>query len=84
MALKKTTQTSFGIEVIDAYHRVENVALISKTQISFQVRIRVDSSKSIFDEANYTGAYDITGDNPIAQAYAHLKTLPEYTDAIDC
>lgn len=25
--------------------------------------------------------YDISSPNPIAQAYAHLKTLPEFSDA---
>jgi hypothetical protein len=28
--------------------------------------------------------YDIEGDNPIKQAYEHLKTLPEFEGAIDC
>ena len=84
MALKKTVKTSFGIEVSDAYHRVENLSLISKTQISFQLRSRIDANHSIFDETSFSCDYDITGDNPIAQAYDYLKTLPEYADAVDC
>jgi hypothetical protein len=28
--------------------------------------------------------YDITGNNPIAQAYMYLKTLPEFASAKDC
>jgi len=27
---------------------------------------------------------DLDGPNPIKQAYLHLKTLPEFADAIDC
>jgi len=27
---------------------------------------------------------DLEGPNPIKQAYLHLKTLPEFADAIDC
>jgi hypothetical protein len=33
---------------------------------------------------DYVSAYDIDGDNPIAQAYLHLKTLPEFAGATDC
>lgn len=84
MALKKTVQTSFGLEVRDAYHKVENVSLISKNQISFQLRSRVDADHSIFDETLIQCPYDIDGENPIAQAYAYLKTLPEFDGAVDC
>jgi hypothetical protein len=27
---------------------------------------------------------DMNGENPIKQAYEHLKTLPEFADAVDC
>lgn len=85
MAILKTVQTGFGIEIKDAYHRVENVSLIAKDKMTFQVRARVSSEQqTIFDEAAFRCRYDIGGDNPIAQAYAHLKTLPEYADAVDC
>lgn len=30
MAILKTVQTAFGLEVVDAHHRVENVALVAK------------------------------------------------------
>jgi hypothetical protein len=29
-------------------------------------------------------AYDIDGENPVRQAYLHLKTLPEFAGATDC
>ena len=84
MALKKTTKTSFGIEVIDAYHRVENVSITSKTSMTFQVRSRVDAEHPIFGEMLIECGYDINGENPIAQAYAHLKNLPEFVGSVDC
>jgi hypothetical protein len=28
--------------------------------------------------------HDLEGPNPIKQAYLHLKTLPEFADAVDC
>lgn len=27
---------------------------------------------------------DLDGPNPIKQAYCHLKTLPQFVDAVDC
>lgn len=85
MALLKTVQTAFGIEVKDAYHRVENVALVAKNKITFHLRSRADAGQQmIFYEISFECAYDITGENPIAQAYAHLKTLPEFSEAVDC
>lgn len=38
----------------------------------------------IAGHASYEFDYDINGANPIAQAYEHLKTLPEFSGAQDC
>lgn len=84
MAFKKSLQTPFGIEVQDAYHRVEGVQLISKTEMKFQVRASIDGVKAHFADSAYECEYDITGDNPIRQAYKHIKTLPEFAGATDC
>lgn len=84
MALKKSAQTPFGVNVQDAYIRVEGVQLTSKDQISFRVRTSVDGVLPHFADVGYECAYDIQGYNPIAQAYKHLKTLPEFEGAIDC
>jgi hypothetical protein len=32
----------------------------------------------------YVCDLNIDGDNPIRQAYLHLKTLPEFANAVDC
>ena len=45
----------------------------NKTTISYMVRSYKDES-----------SYSIDGKNPIAQAYEHLKTLPEFQNAKDC
>lgn len=85
MAFKKTIITAYGIEVVDAYHRVEAVRLEGKNSVAYHVRIYKDNnSLPFFEEKVFQSDYDINGDNPIAQAYTHLKTLPEYADAIDC
>ena len=84
MALKKTVVTPHGFNAIDAYHRVEAVRLIGTSVIAFQVRSRKDATSPHFSDVEFEAAYDLNGDNPVAQAYAHLKMLPEFSDAVDC
>lgn len=85
MALKETVTTAHGIEVIDAYHRVENVELQGKTAISYRVRsYKNETGLPFFSEQLLTSGYDLDGENPIAQAYVHIKKLPEFAGAVDC
>lgn len=85
MALKKTFSTVYGIDVVDAYHRVEGIELQDKTKIAYRVRSYKNASGlPFFEERVLTSSYDIAGQNPIAQAYSHVKTLPEFADAVDC
>lgn len=85
MALKKTVITPQGFDAVDAYHRVEGVRMPSKTEILFQVRSYKDNSGvPHFNDAAHVCQYDMNGSNPLTQAYAHLKTLPEFSDATDC
>lgn len=84
MALKKTLQTETGIEVKDAYIRVEGVSLTSKDRVNFQVRAYVDTTKSWFYQNQFECPYDLGKSNPIAQAYDYIKSLPVYAGAQDC
>lgn len=86
MALTKTVDTVHGFQAVNAYHRVEGVALDGKNKIAFRVRAYKDDSgrSPAFDDKGFNCDYDILGNNPIAQAYGHLKTLPDYIDAKDC
>jgi hypothetical protein len=84
MALKVTKTTVSGLEVKDAYLRVEKVYLNEKKNIAFQVKAYKSKELPPFDERHYGCAYDINGENPIKQAYLHLKTLPEFAGAVDC
>ena len=84
MALEKTVTTSHGFKAVDAYHRVEGVQ-VNKNTMTFQVRSYKDNSDfPHFADAVFGCSYDIDGNNPIKQAYAHLKTLPEFAGATDC
>jgi hypothetical protein len=84
MALKKTVTTPHGFDAFKAYHRVESVILESKSTMTFHIRSYVNTDKPFFSEDVMTAPYSLDGVNPIAQAYAHLKTLPEFADAVDC
>lgn len=85
MALEKTVATPQGFEATDAYHRVSGLALIYKNKINFSVQSFKSKDASVaFASEHYSCLYDLTGNNPIAQAYYHLKTLPEFTGAKDC
>lgn len=85
MALKNTVTLPTGIVVPDAYHRVEDITITGKTRLRFLVKSYVAASEKVeFTHELYFGAYDIGGPNPLAQAYGHLKTLPEFAGAVDC
>jgi len=85
MALKQKIKTEWGIEVENAYSRIENVTLTAKDKITFLVRSYVSNDGVPFFTEKVSGcSYDINGENPIKQAYLNLKTLPEFADAVDC
>ena len=83
MALKQNTETQYGFVVSDAYIRVET-ANVSKDKMTFAVSLYANKEKPFFDAKVFSCNYSIDGANPIAQAYAHLKTLPEFAGATDC
>jgi hypothetical protein len=84
MALSLTITTVHGIEIQDAYHRVESVNLTTKDSMRFHVRTYVSLDKPFACESVHVATYDIDGENPIRQAYEHLKMLPEFAGATDC
>jgi hypothetical protein len=84
MALTANIETNEGVVVRNAYCRVEQIA-ITKTHINFVVKSYVNPEKfKKFFEKSYVCNYDLSGVNPIAQAYEHLKTLPDFAGATDC
>ena len=84
MALRKTVTTVHGLTCTDAYHRVENLTLTQKDQVSFFVRSYANTANKPFNETVIYSPYDLDGANPLAQAYQHLKTQPEFAGATDC
>jgi hypothetical protein len=91
MAIKLSKTTDSNISVSSSYARIEGILLSNKKSISFRVRFYNDqtlpnesSTVPFFDEETYSCSYDLTKTNPIEQAYAYLKTLPEFSNAVDC
>ena len=84
MAFNKTTTSLQGFEEVNAYHRVEGLCLITNQNITFRVCAYKDIAFLAFADNGYSCAYNITGENPIKQAYEYLKTLPEFANATDC
>lgn len=84
---KSFVQTEFGlIETSDtniemsAYVKVETVSG-TKSKASANVSF-ADGIKKFIKTYNFK--IDLDSGNYIAQAYKHLKTLPEFENAIDC
>jgi hypothetical protein len=88
MALRKTTkfQNSFGeIQTIeDCYIRVDSLNG-SKNYIGAIIGLyKSQNNKAPIKITGYWFEPKLEGKNFIAQAYDHLKTLPEFSGAIDC
>lgn len=90
MALLKTITTNTGIEVQNAYIRVDAVAGYKggiEASVNFYVSQQafVDGNGYVQQKIiNFVPSVEQGSENFIAQAYGHLKTLPEFADAIDC
>lgn len=84
MALNKTVTTPQGFEANGAYHRVSFVRLDGKDKIVFIVSSSKDKTSSSFEDHSFEATYDLEGGNPIKQAYLHLKTTHQFSDAEDC
>jgi hypothetical protein len=65
------------------YIRVGSVSS-SKTEATAVVSFLESEGGKLLYEQIYGFAIDLAGDNPIKQAYEHLKTLPEFEGAEDC
>lgn len=84
MALSKTVKTPQEFEASNAYHKVDSISIIGKNTLMFAVTSHKEKNSSNFKNMSFTCNYDIDGSNPIKQAYAYLKTLPEFAGATDC
>jgi hypothetical protein len=80
-----TGTTDVNISAV-TYIRVEAVHLANNKSEDSLKRAVIEASftgEGIKGERKISFPYDMSGDNPIKQAYLHLKTLPEFADATD-
>lgn len=88
MALKKSTQLTvkgnFSIDVPNAYIKVCEVSGTKELCSAFVYWFKDEKEQDAFEGRQYNFVPDMNGGNFIAQAYKHLKTLPEFDGAQDC
>ncbi|EPR8379690.1 Uncharacterised protein [Klebsiella pneumoniae] len=79
-----TLDTTFkGIPVSSAQAVIGAMTINeSHDTITFCVNYRQSADHEIFNIEYFTCPYDNTGTDPITQAYAYLKTLPEFSEAV--
>lgn len=87
MALKKTITEKVrfvGDVDIQAYITVNEISGGKNNMIAYVVYRSQSKNGEFIKDWQFTFAPSLDGDNFIAQAYAHLKTLPEFSEAVDC
>jgi len=82
MALKKEFIFK-GITLKDCYIKICSFQG-DKTSMFVSLGYYANKENEKIENKNFSFAYDLNGANPIAQAYNHLKTLPEFAGATDC
>jgi hypothetical protein len=87
MALSQTqsfaTKYKQDVSIDNCYIKVA-VVTATKSTCTALVWFMTSQGGEQLEERPYFFAYDINGENPIRQAYLHLKTLPEFANAVDC
>jgi hypothetical protein len=67
----------------DAYLQVSKVTS-AKDLSTIELGYFKNNSSPLLITRYFTFTLDLEGPNPIKQAYEHLKSLPEFADAVDC
>ena len=72
-----------GIEVQECYIRVSQVSC-NKQQGTAFIEFKANQTSDPFETTSHQFGVKLNGANFIAQAYEHLKTLPDFSGATDC
>jgi hypothetical protein len=88
MALTQTIQVG-TTTFTDAFIRIDRVIIPRKgfdgeRFVEAVAAIHESEGSKPIDFRGYYFNLDMDGENPVKQAYIHLKTLPEFADAVDC
>lgn len=87
MALRKTLKIkdNFGIEITfdDAYIKVMHI-YGTKDLLNAHVGVYVQKDGAQLESKAFEFPLSLDGKNFIAQAYDHIKTLPDFENSKDC
>jgi hypothetical protein len=83
ISLSLTDNFQQVIDFADCYVKIGSV-LSTKEYSTITYFIYKEKEGSLLQQNVINFLLDFDGPNPIKQAYLHLKTLPEFADAIDC
>ena len=86
MAIQNTQKfnTDFGqVTVAECYIKV-SIVEVNKVNGMANVSFYDKPSGKLLQTKIYPVPHDLNGSNALAQAYNHLKTLPEFAGATDC
>jgi len=86
MALQLTTSINvYGKQLVfeHAYIKVETLHG-NKQSLTFSADYFSEKGGQLFKRQDFTFEHQLENQNAIAQAYEHLKTLPEFEGAVDC
>jgi hypothetical protein len=72
-----------GIPINNAYIRVWRYEG-DKEKMHFEAGIQASKEGEMITSQGYQFSLNLDGSNPVKQAYEHLKTLPEFANAVDC
>ena len=87
MALSKTITLvdnfNESITFNNAYVKVVQASITKETcAATYKILKQVNGQELTHNTVCFS--FDLEGPNPIKQAYLHLKTLPEFSNATDC
>lgn len=83
MAIKKDI-TVKGVSIKDAYIRVRGFSG-NKSGVTAFIDYKASADQEFsFHESHVNFELDLSGGNPVEQAYKFIKTLPEFSGAEDC
>ena len=85
MAIKHDIFLQNGLQAANSWIRVRSVNVIDKTQAQATVNYYAnETSETTYQTKNIDFNYSLLGSNVFSQAYNYLKTLPEFSGAVDC
>lgn len=79
-----TARGGIKIEVNDSYVKVTSIYGDKSRIVASVGFFKKKESADPFGEASYSFCPALDDENFIAQAYRHMKILPEFSGAIDC